>query len=387
MQMKSETSESAPETRRTVSPITLRDPVPLWRRVMTWGIRSAIVLAVVLYGIRYYQRSQQPPEVEVVEISPQPISRVLVATGRVRPDQTVTVYAKQAGQILKLLRDEGDSVKADEVLVVMDTGTAEAALGQLLAAAEAQRSKLVQARRERDRQQTLSSARAASPELLERAQLAVDEGEQELIRLKAAETEARKRIADLTLRSPLDGTILQRFVDPGQVVDLRSPILEIATRDGITEVEAEVDEAFGSDLALELPGVLAPAGSAERWKGVVSFVSPRVDSSSGGRTIRVKLLETPPKPWPPGLSVDVNVIVEERKDALAVPRASLLDPESNPRVRVVEGNRVAERPVTIIDWPAKDIIVTSGLSAGDRVLLKPSATPAETVVRSKVAKR
>ncbi|MBX9653671.1 efflux RND transporter periplasmic adaptor subunit [bacterium] len=380
MQMKSDGSDPRVVPRKDAA-ITLREPVAAWKMILRWAIRLSLLFGVLYFGFSYYQRSKLPPEVSVFEVVPQPISRVLIATGRVRPDQTITVYAKQAGQILKLLREEGETVKADEILVEMDAAAAEAALEQILAGIEAQKSKVLQARRERDRQQTLSTARAVPPELLERAQLAVDEGEQELNRLKAAETEGRKKIADLTLRSPIEGTILQRFVDPGQVVDLRSPIFEIATRDGVLEVEAEVDEAFGNELAPGLKCVLAPAGSPERWKGGVSFVSPRVDPSSGGRAIRVKLDSAPKVSWPPGLSVDVNVVVEERESALVVPRSSILDPELNPHVRIVEGDIVVERKISIIDWPARDIIVTSGLNPGDRVLLKPNALPIGTVVR------
>lgn len=380
MQMKSDGSDSRVLPKRDAT-ITLREPRAAWKTALRWLIRLAIVLGLLYFGFSYYQRSQLPPEVTVIEVVPQPITRVLIATGRVRPDQTVTVYAKQPGQILKLLREEGEAVKTDEVLVVMDAAASEAALEQIIAATEAQKRKLIQARRERDRQQTLSTARAVPPELLERAQLAVEEGEQEINRLKAAEAEARKKIADLTLHSPLEGTILQRFVDPGQVVDLRSPIFEIATRDGVVEVEAEVDEAFGNELTTGLKCVLAPAGSAERFKGAVSFVSPRVDPSSGGRAIRVKLDSAPNVPWPPGLSVDVNVIVEERPSALAVPRASVLEPELNPRVRIVEGDTIVERNVSIIDWPAKEVIVKTGLSPGDRVMQKPSAFPIGTKVR------
>jgi RND family efflux transporter MFP subunit len=379
--MKSDGSDSRVAPRKDAV-ITLREPIAAWKLILRWTIRLFALIGVLYLGVSYYQRSKLPPEVSVIEVVPQPISRVLIATGRVRPDQTITVYAKQAGQILKLLRDEGETVKANEILVEMDAAAAEAALEQILAGIEAQKSKLLQARRERDRQQTLSTARAVPPELLERAQLAVDEGEQELNRLKAAETEGRKRIADLTLRSPIEGTILQRFVDPGQVVDLRSPIFEIATRDGVVEVEAEVDEAFGSELTPGLKCVLAPAGSSERWKGAVSFVSPRVDPSSGGRAIRVKLDSAPKVSWPPGLSVDVNVVVEETESALAVPRSSILDPELNPRVRIVEGDAIVERKISIIDWPAREVIVKTGLNPGDRVLLKPNTLPTGTIVRT-----
>src|SRR5690606_34213270 len=102
-------------------------------------------------------------------------------------------------------------------------------------------------------------------------------------------------------------------------------------------------------------------------------IEPRVEETTGAREVRLRFLD-PVDFAPAGQTVSINLVVERRADAISVPRASIVQPDSSPRVRVVgAAGRGAERPRRFIDWPAAEVIVTAGLEPGVRVLRDPAA--------------
>jgi HlyD family secretion protein/membrane fusion protein (multidrug efflux system) len=144
------------------------------------------------------------------------------------------------------------------------------------------------------------------------------------------------------------------------------------------EVETEVDETYSMALALDQPARLAFAGVSEPVAGTIAYLSPRIDTSTGGRVVRLAF--TPPAQLtqtelPVGLSVDVNIIVERRDGALTLPRTAVREPATAPHVLVVDGGKVARRDITFRDWPSATIMVDGGLRAGERVIVSPASLP------------
>ena len=87
---------------------------------------------------------------------------------------------------------------------------------------------------------------------------------------------------------------------------------------------------------------------------------------------------------PSGLTVTVNLVIEKRDRAISVPRSALILSGGGARVRIVgTDGKLADRPVSFIDWPAEEVIVTSGLRAGDRLLADPEAAKPGEKVRAR----
>src|SRR5690606_6761246 len=128
------------------------------------------------------------------------------------------------------------------------------------------------------------------------------------------------------------------------------------------------------------PAVVSLPGTSRRLRATVLHVEPLVDPATGAREARLQLLEAPTEA-PAGLTVTVNLIVDERKAAISIPRSAVLKDGTGTRVRVVDGESIVrERAVRIVDWPAEAVIVEAGLSAGDLLLVAPgSARPGQRV--------
>jgi len=330
------------------------------------------LLAVTAFA---YRAMTSNAEIAVTTVKAETVERVLAAVGRIRADQSLTVYARVAGLVTNLRKEEGDSVKAGDILGEIDASQARAALNQALASVASLQRKLAQSTRDLARVQALAERGFATRATREAAQLVVDRDREELARLSAAVQEARSRLEDFVIRAPIAGQIVLRPIDPGQVVDLRTQIFQLVSRTE-PEVETDIDETVAGALRVGMRARLSPAGTnGKTFEGKVKYVADRIEPTTGGRTIRLSF-NSAPSDLPPGLSVDINVSVDTTPDALAIPRAAIADPDTAPSVVVIQDHQAVRKPVTFIDWPAERVIITSGIAAGDRIALAPATVPA-----------
>ena len=200
---------------------------------------------------------------------------------------------------------------------------------------------------------------------------------QEVARLSAALDQARIALENHTIRAPVAGHVVELDVEQGQLVGPSSPLMTLADL-GTLLVEADVDEAYATQIATGQPAVLQLAGETQTRAGRVSYVSRRVDIATGG--LAVELSFDTPIIAPIGLTVATNIIVETRAAALTVPRSALTEVESKTGVFLLREGRAMFRPVSVVDWPAARLIVTEGLAEGDRLMTEANGiTPGQAV--------
>ncbi len=350
------------------------------RSIAIWALAAVAVLGVSWIVLRTFSA---PKEVPAIQVDARPIERVLAAVGRVRAQETVSVFSRVPGQVVALSKREGDTVQAGDILGRLDDRQARAVLAQATASAESQRRRWTQLRRDLARTQTLLKKGYATRATAERDRSASDAAATDLKRLMSAIDEAQLRLRDYEIRAPMAGRVLIRPVDPGQVVDARTEIFQLGSS-GPPDVECEIDETLAGKIRLGMPARLALARSPSTIvPGQVTFVAPRVDPATGGQTVRISFSANPGD-VPSGQTVDVNIIVERRVAAIAIPRSAILTSGAQPTVAVVEGNQVTFREIAFQDWPASSVIVTQGLSARDVVVLDPAKVAEGQTIRPKL---
>lgn len=340
------------------------------------------VLAGGAWGLR--QLMQRPPVVDVATVTAGPVERVLALTGRIRAQQQYQLTPLVSGRLTELRRAEGDRVAQGEVLARIDDNTSRAALAG--AAAERQKSdgELKQARRDLERAERLLAEGLISQAEVESAQLVVSQKVQDLAARGQRLEELESKLDDFVLRSPIAGRVLERPLDPGQTVDPQDVIYVLAT-DAEPEIEAEVDERYLTELALGMPAQGAAIGGAKMWPLEISYLGYSIDRLSGSAILRLRFTEGGVQ-LPIGLTLDVNLVVERREQAITVPRAAIAGLGGETwTLEVVDGQTV-RRPVKVIDWPAERLIVLEGLTAGAEVVLEPAKVGAGVPVRTQTAK-
>lgn len=338
---------------------------------------SLVLLAALGAGAAwlYVNRPWEPkPTIVAVETAtPGPASRVLAINGRVVPANQVEISSTVSGRITSVAVAEGDRVEANAAMLVIDDVLQRSAVVQArsqLDAAEAQRNKA-----QADLQRAEALTDSVSRRALDDARLALETAQKELDRQTSMLEQEQDLLAQYTIRAPFDGTILSRGADPGQVVSSSTPLFlfaNLATLYG----EASVDELYASEVRRGLSVAARPAGHSSIIDGEVAYVSPRVDSSTGGRLVQIALPGAGDLNLPVGLTVMLNIIVEERADAITIPRGALVVGDV-PAVYVVEDGMANLRVVQYIDWPSDRLIVTGGLSGGEVVVLDSKLIKAE----------
>jgi len=339
----------------------------LRRKLLTF--LYVLILIAVTSAVLYYGKLSQVPRVEVVPVGHGPADRILSLVGRVLPKQVVNVRAEKPGQIIELLKDESEAVSAGEVIARVAAEEEIATLSASRAETKALEAELARARAQLARNQELVQGGFVSAQNLDDVFAEVETIQARLSAARAAERQVEVRAEKFVIRAPIDGLILARPVDVGQVVSTETSLFDIGSFE--LEIEAEADEYYADAVQ---PGQIArinPAGSADIFEAVVSRISPRIDPATGGRIVRLET-EAAADSILPGRTINASIIVEHMDNVISVPRNAVRLVGGNFEVLTVTNGRVGIIPVEILDWPGNRVIVTAGLSGEETVIITPA---------------
>ena len=342
----------------------------------------------------------QGPVLPAYELSLRPLQQVVVATGRVSALSRTQIGAEITGVVLERRVQEGDVVKAGDVLVVLRSDDldarvreAQAALQTLVqstrpqaaAALRQAEAQLAQAVREHQRRRDLLAQQLVSRETVEqsaqaetvarsaaeRARLAVDSlatGRSEQAQLRERLQAALAAQARSVLRSPAAGVVLTRNVEPGDLVQPGRVLLELALQ-GDTEILLPVDEKNLSVLALgQSAQCVTDAWPQRPFTARLNFIAPSIDAQRGVVELRLKV-DPVPDYLRQDMTVSVNILTAQRAQALAVPNDALIAVQgTGATVLLVRDGRLTHVPVQLGLRGLAMTEVVKGLAAGDRVL-------------------
>jgi HlyD family secretion protein len=339
--------------------------------------------------------SRRDPSVTVTAVVRAPIVDSVLVTGTLVAKEEVLIAPQIDGfAVNEILVEEGDSVKAGQVLARLSRETLDAALLQNTAqiaraeaAIAAARSAIIDAEAARQqaqasfqRTQALRTEGIASAEVFDQRQALARQtaarvtSAQEQLRLSEADklvAEAQRadwmiKIARTEVRSPFDGVISRRTARLGAIAAASAgePLFRLI-RDGAVELEADIAE---QTMARIRPGQVAkvqPAGRDDTVKASVRLVSPEINR--GTRLGRVRLAIDNSGPLIVG-SFARGEIEIDRRDAVVAPLSAVLFTTEGPRVQVVKDGVVESRAVE------------TGIRAGGRIEVRGGLAEGETVV-------
>ena len=289
--------------------------------------------------------------VEAAVVQSTNLPMVIEGTGTIAAWQEAPIGAEVGGlTAVKLMVDEGQSVKVGDPLIQMNDVLLKAQFRQ----AEAQAH---QAQRSYDRAKDLFDKGYFSQAALDNATSARET-------TQAALQTAQTQLNSATIRAPISGIITSRKAVLGQIVQPGAELFRIV-RDGRIELNMEVVE---SKLALLHPGqnvtVRSEAGNAVA--GTVRIVTPSVDPSSRLGTARISI------PWSSGLrpGMFASASIETgTANAMMIPQKAIIYNQNKPAVfRVGDDGRAHKTTVTLGQAPGDSIVVADGLAVGDRVI-------------------
>jgi RND family efflux transporter MFP subunit len=336
---------------------------------LRFSLGWVLLLFFVAAASWFFLKPERKQQVELVSVISGPSEQVLALNGRVRVQDRADILPRIQGRILEMKVDDGSEVKAGDVLAQLENNRETAKIKELESEVKSAELRLAQSKRDLLRAEKLLKEGFVSKERLENLRLEQDQAQQRVQSLKAELAGAKVAFQDSIITAPFDGVILRRLADLGQTVDPRTILFEMISN-APRDIEAEADEIYAVYLRQGMDVRLKPIGSSETLTGSLSYIAPDISLNSGGRLIRVTGEGV--SNLPPGLSVDLTILVDRKEKALMIPRSAILDPAENPRVRVVNAqNKVEEKKIETRDWPAEFVAVLSGLTEQDKIISVP----------------
>jgi membrane fusion protein (multidrug efflux system) len=301
--------------------------------------------------------STQPPAVpvSVIEIKPVPMRDVIYLPGTTEAWQDVQVAADTAGRIEWIGPREGERVNKGDLLIKIDVAALKAAMDH----AEAQL-KLADNLYQRRRR------------LFERKIIAEEELDLSATQRTLAATDyeqVKVRYYHGFPRSPIKGIINHLYVDAGEFIDTGKPIADIVNIDRI-KINVRVPEL---DVRFVLKGQKTPvkidAFPERELNGQVDFVAFKADPATKTFLVRT-LIDNPFGDIRPGMIARVAFVRRVITDALMAPLFALVD-KGGERLLFIEKDGVAQsRTVSIGVIEGDRVQITSGLNAGDHLIVK-----------------
>ncbi|MCB1566676.1 MAG: efflux RND transporter periplasmic adaptor subunit [Rhodanobacteraceae bacterium] len=290
--------------------------------------------------------------VEVAQASRQDIAASYAGSASLAAPEETDVVAKTTGVLLQLNTEEGQTVKA----------------GQLLAQIDPERTRLEVARASAALKKLEAEADRAK-ELFDRKLIAADAYEKlryDVATQKAAVDLAKLELSYTRIEAPISGVISQRMVKRGNLIQLNQPLFHIVNTERL-EAVLNVPERELATMNADLPvRMQVDAIPGRDFEGIVSRVSPVVDAGTG--TVRVTTEFKSSGALRPGMFGRIEVIYDRRDDVLTVPRTALLEGEGEDAVFAVRDGKAVRLPVHLgyIDGSVAEI--RDGLNEGDTVV-------------------
>lgn len=233
------------------------------------------------------------------------------------PDAQVTLSAEVAGRITELRAYEKSVVRKGQVLALLDASEQRAALAEARARVAQAQAQLRQEDAELRRHKQLRAAGVVSVQALEQVQRNRDTALARQKEVQAQVSRLEQVVAKSRIVAPIDGVVIERTVQPGEVVDEGAPLLVIANLSRV-RIEVEVDEFDIGRVALGAPVTITAEGfDGQSWEGTIeeipdAVVDRRLKPRDPGRPVdtrvlRVKVAFAEPTPLKLGQRVEVEI--------------------------------------------------------------------------------
>jgi len=307
-------------------------------------------------------RSDRSLPVRAAEAGARDLSRVVRLSAPVEPMRTIRLASRTDGVMTEVLVEEGSEVEAGEALARIDVREQRAELARARATLAEKEANFQRMEQLRERN------------YVDAAQYETARAELEIARSDVELWQTRVDFGNVV--STIDGTVVERYIEPGEAVSRHEPLFAIAdlsslvTRLGVSELDVG-NLRVGDSVVVQIDAVDGrnPVG------GVIRRIFPAADETSRLITVEVELPEARDLGLRPGFLARATVLVDSRPEVLAVPSVAVGEERGQHFVMLINGdNRLERRDIQagVIRGAWREVI--GGLEHGEEVV---AANPLE----------
>jgi HlyD family secretion protein len=356
----------------------------------------AVAAAWVMYRTGLLQPAVAVQVAAVQTIYPSQIFTLLNASGYVVAQRKAAVASKITGRLVYLAVEEGDHVKAGQIIARLEDRDLQAARDRASENVKVARFNLVQAQAELQeallaytRHKELWAKRLIAQSTFDtvearykKAKAAVDAQEAAVKASRAALEEAEVNYDYANIRAPFDGVVLTKNADVGDIVtplaataEAKAAVVSIADMDSL-QVEVDVSESNIAQVKAGQPcEVQLDALPDIRFRGRVHRIVPTADRTKASVMVKVAFVDEDSRILPE-MSAKVaflerDVTPEDQTPVTVIPAAAVVGRSGDHAVFVIRGQRAVEAPVRLGRRMGDMVQLLDGPPIGDKVVLAP----------------
>ena len=297
-----------------------------------------------------------------------------VITGSVQPERRADLRAEVSAVVLQVIKENGEPVRKGDLLVRLDDTSIRDSLQSAQESSRAAAQALDQAQRTLTRVKTLQAEGMSSQQALDDAEVRRNTAQSDRVAADSRTVTARQQLTRTEVRAPFDGVVSDRKVSAGDTAAIGKELLKVIDPasmrfEGLVSADRMGDIQAGQTVLFRINGF-----DKSDFVGKVRHVDASADSVTRQVAVIVDFAPgTAPKVA--GLYAE-GQISSAASQALLLPEAAIVKEGDKAYVWRLVGGALAKTPVKLGERDARlgNVVVASGIQAGDRVLRTPGST-------------
>lgn len=339
------------------------------RRILLTTLVLILALGTTACGYEQNTDDVQGVPVDTVRARRTTLQETVEGIGSLEALERVGIKPEVSGKVAGIHFREGSEIRKGDLLFTLQDEKARHRLQARRAALNEARAQLENARQTYRRRKELYDQDLVSVEARDQARTSFEAARARVERLEAEVAGIREQLEDTRLSAPFTGVVGDRRVDTGEVVSAGTPLVTLV-RTGNLKVSFTVSERYAGSLQPGQPvRVSVDAFPEDTFSGRVSFVSPEVRPASRDLLVQARV-PNPENRLRPGNFASVEVVVDERPDAVVVPEEALVPMQEGFALFVVDpaSMEADRRDVTIGLRQPGLVEITEGVRAEEIVV-------------------
>ncbi|TRZ65131.1 MAG: efflux RND transporter periplasmic adaptor subunit [Rhodocyclaceae bacterium] len=297
-----------------------------------------------------------------------------VITGSIQPERRADLRAEVSAVVLRVLKENGESVKRGELLVRLDDTSIRDSVTSAEAAARSATQTFDQTERQLQRLKTLRGSGMASLQQLEDTEIRRNNAQSDLVAAQARNVQARQQLQRTEVRAPFDGVVSERKVSAGDTAQIGKELLKVVDTtsmrfEGFVSADRISSVKLGQNVAFRVNGY-----NQKIFSGTVKRVDPAANPTTRQVEVLVGFIDST-QPRVSGLYAEGRIEAGSSQ-VLMIPDAAVVrNGDKTYAWRVADARLVKTSLVVGERDPRRgDFAVLSGLSDGDQVVRNPLST-------------
>lgn len=341
------------------------------------------LLALIVNGCGKQKSSAEEEvkiPVEVMAVKFGEVVQSLNYNGDIKAEFEVKVFSKIPDRIEKLFVEVGDEVRKGQPIAKVVATTIEQAVLQAeagLVAAKAQEANL---RVEFERAQRLTNENAMSAQQFDAIKTQYEAVKAQAEQAEAMVKTAKSQLADATITAPISGIVGNRYFEAGDMASPVMPLVTVVQMERVKIIFNATEEDLGRVALGQKALVKVKTYGDVPFEGKVVKISPVLDPMTRMAEIEI-LINNPDRKLKPGMYAQVEVITGIIKNAMVVPRNSVIESTSMERINgddeviknyfvfVVDSSKAHQRKLKVQYVNHRYVAVDSGIVVGEKLVI------------------